>query len=275
MALASSAPHGAVFKFGSDIGFAGGYLRQQVDFFAQELSDVIGRGDDTWSKAIVFSGAVALGGSVLPPNIHTNPQVARRVKAAYGQALIQQELTRCFTGSRSVISELAFPLLTNEDFEHGDGVVALTPETEEVLRTGIAVENSLTIINTNDSMGTELEPPYNSNDIVAALVANAINARELFLFTDVGGVYRNYGTEQASLIGRASIEDDWDMLMNVCVDVTSQSGTGGMFSKIQAGRYFLQHNNVENTKLVYIAQLLPKDAIDGARSSGTFLKWAS
>lgn len=124
-------------------------------------------------------------------------------------------------------------------------------------------------------MGTELEPPYNSNDIVAALVANAINAQELFLFTDVEGVCRNYGEADQIRIASATITDDWDMLVEACKDETSQSGTGGMYSKILAGSYFLQHNNDNNTKHLYIARLHHKEAAISARSSGTTIKLAA
>lgn len=92
----SERPHGAVFKFGSDTGFAGGDLRRQVMAFAEELNEELARCDESWKTAIVFSGAVALGKSMLPGDIHQEQRVARRVRAAFGQTLIQRELTSYF-----------------------------------------------------------------------------------------------------------------------------------------------------------------------------------
>jgi len=71
-------------------------------------------------------------------------------------------------------------------------------------------------------------------DLAAAILARDVEATVLLILTDVAGVYRDFGTERAKLIDRASVDEARGMLTSGAL------GAGSMGPKVEAAARFIE-----------------------------------
>nr|QRW40807.1 gamma-glutamyl kinase [bacterium] len=123
---------------------------------------------------LVTSGAIALGRAAMAGRVPAR-DAERQVAAAMGQTLLAEAL-RSRLADRGLLS--AQFLLTPLDLcrpPHSDSV---TRALEETLDAGL-----VPVVNENDAVMVR------NNDVLAALLGGALNARLLLILTDVPGVY--------------------------------------------------------------------------------------
>jgi glutamate 5-kinase len=176
---------------------------------------------------VVSSGAVAAGMGIL--GLKTRPKAIkeRQAAAAVGQGyLIQrynEELSRFGLNSAQI-------LLTRLDLADRDRYQNARNTLETLLQNGI-----IPIVNENDTVAIE-ELCFGDNDRLSAMVAGLVDAQLLVIFSDVDGLYTDNprGNAQAELISR--VTDITTETFELASGKGSQLGTGGMSSKLNAGK---------------------------------------
>ena len=215
-----------VIKVGSNVLTAGGDDLEKGVFgnLAKCISILKEEG---YEVVIVSSGAIAAGrknlGCVdMPRSI---PQ--KQASAAIGQARLMWNYEGCFNKYKQKTAQV---LLTRDDLSCRRRFLNARNTLFALFQCGI-----IPIINENDSVVVE-EIKFGDNDILSALVTNLVDADLLLILTDRDGLcekdpqqYKN-----ANLIKVVEeINRDIEALAKGC---TSNVGTGGMISKIDAAK---------------------------------------
>ena len=84
-------------------------------------------------------------------------------------------------------------------------------------------------------MATE-EIEFGDNDTLSAIVSTLINADLLILLTDIDGFYTDNPHKNKNAKRLSVVETIDDTLMDMAKGTVTRYGTGGMYTKIAAGR---------------------------------------
>ena len=174
---------------------------------------------------LVTSGAIALGRSVLNLKAKPKNMALKQACAAIGQARLMEEYNNI--GQKYGI-KCGQILLNHDDFQIRKRLKFLQDCLEECLK-----NNVIPIINENDALAVE-EIKVGDNDTLASLLVPAIDADLLILFSDIDGLYDKNPKlyADAKLINIVDkIDDD---ILAMAGDATSNVGTGGMQTKLNA-----------------------------------------
>ncbi len=180
--------------------------------------------------ALVSSGAVASGMGRL--GLQTRPRSVAELQAlaAVGQNLLMHTYEGLFKKHGVLIGQV---LLTAEDILDSRRRYLNLKNTFRQLFSYGAVP----IINENDSVGVaELKRAIGDNDVLAAYVANMIQAQLLVLLSDVEGLYAAYtpGATGGEVLNQV---EGADPRLDALVGRSSNKvGRGGMATKLQAAR---------------------------------------
>jgi glutamate 5-kinase len=215
-----------VLKIGSNVlsGDDGAVNKERLRRVVEQIVGLIRQGKQV---LIVSSGAGICGVAAIN-------KWSRRGDINYKQALCavgQVELMNAykeFFGQHDI--HVGQMLLTREDF--GDHIRTLN--IRNTLFT-LVDEGVVPVINENDSVSVE-EIKLGDNDTLGALAANLWNADLLIILSDIDGVFdRNpQNDENAAFIGE--VYDTDALLAAIDSSGTSDFGTGGIVTKIQAAR---------------------------------------
>jgi glutamate 5-kinase len=223
----------AVVKVGTNsISKADGKLdEEEMRRLADQISAALKRTDRI---VLVTSGAVAAGIAELGLSPRPNHDIVfRQASAATGQSVLMAKYRELFRTHGVKVAQI---LLTAEDLSNRGSYLHTCNVLKMLLKMGL-----VPIINENDVTSVdELKPVtegfkvnFSDNDILSALVANAIRADILIILSDVDGLYTmNPRNPQAVIIKNVgNIVTD---LKNASIDGKSRAGRGGMQSKIKA-----------------------------------------
>ncbi|MDD4353231.1 MAG: hypothetical protein PHN56_02105 [Candidatus Nanoarchaeia archaeon] len=182
---------------------------------------------------IVTSGAKALGEKALKNyNLQlSNFMGYKQLCCATGQHLLMQKYDNIFGEKGYIVQQY---LITSEDLDDACKKQSFI----STMECNLKVNNLMPIINYNDSLAKyELERVsfFSDNDRLSATVAHIMNCDLLILLTKVGGIFRNYGEKNNSLINTLYYKEAKEFIKN---DIKSDKGTGGMASKIEACEIF-------------------------------------
>lgn len=202
----------------------GGLNRSKLDFFVSELSSLKDAG---YSVILVTSGAVAAGFRAL--GFTTRPKLLheKQASAAVGQALLMQAYQESFGRSGHTAAQI---LLTRMDFSNRRRIECALMTMEELLRQG-----AIPVINENDTVATE-ELKFGDNDMISALVANLVKAKQLIILTDTDGLYTADPRKDSNARRIERVSQISEDLMQLAGGSGSSVGTGGMRSKLEAAR---------------------------------------
>ena len=215
-----------VIKFGSALVTDGksGVARARIERWCTEIAAACALGREI---VVVSSGAVAAGMQRL--GLKQRPQALQKLQAAaaigqaglievYENALCQQQL------------HAAMVLLTRQDFNHRQSYL----NARNTLLSLLEMTQVIPIVNENDAIATE-EMCFGDNDLLAAMVANLIEADLLVLMTDQKGLFEADPAIQpdAPLVEVARAEDQ---SLDVYAGVGGKLGRGGMKTKLRAAR---------------------------------------
>jgi glutamate 5-kinase len=180
--------------------------------------------------ALVSSGAVASGMGRLGLQARPQSVAALQALAAVGQNLLMHTYEGLFKKHGVLIGQV---LLTAEDILDSRRRYLNLKNTFRQLFSYGAVP----IINENDSVGVaELKRNIGDNDVLAAYVANMMQAQLLVLLSDVEGLYASYAPGAPAGEVLRQVEGADPKLDDLVGRSSNKVGRGGMATKLQAAR---------------------------------------
>ncbi len=176
---------------------------------------------------IVSSGAIALGCKKLQLNKKTLKLDKSQAVASIGQIELMNLFKKTFNSNKINISQI---LITLEDTEQRRRAINAKRTFENLFEL-----NFVPVVNENDSIATS-EIKYGDNDRLASRVAQISGADCLILLSDVDGLYSKNPKihKNAKLI--KEIKNIDSKIENFSSKSTSEYGTGGMKTKIDAAK---------------------------------------
>ena len=176
---------------------------------------------------IVSSGAIALGCKKLQLNKKTLKLDKSQAVASIGQIELMNLFKKTFSSNKINISQI---LITLEDTEQRRRAINAKRTFENLFEL-----NFVPVVNENDSIATS-EIKYGDNDRLASRVAQISGADCLILLSDVDGLYSKNPKihKNAKLI--KEIKNIDSKIENFSSKSTSEYGTGGMKTKIDAAK---------------------------------------
>jgi glutamate 5-kinase len=220
-----------VFKFGSGT-LADGEGRINPRFlgeFAEQAAALIRDGKQI---VIVSSGAQAAGLSTMEKWARKRDLHYRQALCAVGQVVLMDAWRRAFDTPGLRIAQI---LLTRDDF--GDQIRTL--HMRNTLFT-LVDEGIIPVINENDTVSVE-EIKIGDNDTLAAQSAILWSADLLVLFSDIDGLYDRNPKEHPGAELVREVRDIDAVLRRISIGGTSEFGTGGIATKIDAARQALAY----------------------------------
>ncbi|MDR2073391.1 MAG: glutamate 5-kinase [Spirochaetaceae bacterium] len=215
-----------VFKFGSNI-LADNHGRINSDFlaqFARQGAQLIKAGKQI---VIVSSGAQVAGLSTMDKWARKRDLHYRQALCAVGQVKLMDAWERAFAPQDIHIAQI---LLTRDDF--GDHTRTLNMR--NTLFT-LVDEGIVPVINENDTVSVE-EIKIGDNDTLAAQSAILWSADLLVLFSDIEGLYDRNPKEDPGALLVESVHDIDAARLSVHTGGTSEFGTGGIVTKLDAAK---------------------------------------
>jgi len=189
--------------------------------------------------ALVSSGAVAAGMGRL--GLTERPRVTAELQAAaaVGQNLLVHTYENLFGRQGVPVGQV---LLTAGDIlDDRQRYVNLRNTFRQLFRYGV-----VPVINENDSVGVdELKRQLGDNDMLAAYVANLVQAQLLVILSDVEGLYRRYRDGHGEdLIHETTGGEDISGVEGrsagrIAGRLTGRLGRGGMVTKVRAAELLM------------------------------------
>ena len=192
----------------------------------EELAQQIVELQKDYYVVIVSSGAIATAKQYINTEEWKDLVASKQAMAAIGQPKLMQFYYEVFSDFNIQIAQC---LLTYRDFDSDIAKTNTINTIKELLK-----HNFVPIINENDTVAVE-EIELGDNDKLSAKVATLINAKTLFLVSDIEGVYDKnpHLHSDAKLIKEVS---DIDSVKQFIEEKKDGLGTGGMTSKLEAVR---------------------------------------
>ena len=201
----------------------------KIDVLVRELSDLKNRGKDV---ILVSSGATAVGREVIRRTsssrdlLEDSKITVKQACAAIGQARLMMTYQRFFTDYNQISAQI---LMDKNSITENLSKYNLYNTFNELLKFDV-----IPIVNENDSVAT-YEYSVGDNDNLSAMAASLMHADLLILLSDVDGLYTddprvNPDAEYIEYVPHLD-----ENLMKMAKQSTgSESGTGGMSTKLQA-----------------------------------------
>jgi glutamate 5-kinase len=211
-----------VVKLGSNVLVTarGALDHQLIARLAASIARLRARGIST---TVVTSGAIAAGLDAL--GLPARPDDLPRLQAcaAVGQAHLMQAYDQALAAHGCHAAQI---LITRDDFEHRDRYLNIRNCINSLAELG-----AVPILNENDTVGVD-EIRYGENDIIAALVANNLQADLLILLTTVEGLYRDAARHDLVDV----VEHLDERILRLADGTRSALGSGGMDTKLLAAQ---------------------------------------
>ncbi|MDR0501824.1 MAG: glutamate 5-kinase [Treponema sp.] len=220
-----------IFKFGSNTlaGKDGKINSEFLCEFAQQSAALIKNGKQI---VLVSSGAQVAGLSTMDKWARKKDIHYRQALCAVGQVELMDAWRRAFEKNSLHIAQI---LLTREDFS--DSIRTLNMR--NTLFT-LVDESVIPIINENDTVSVE-EIKIGENDTLAAQSAILWSADLLVLFSDIDGLYDKNPKEFPQAVLVEEVRDIDAVRKNITIGNTSDFGTGGISTKLDAAKLALSY----------------------------------
>lgn len=214
-----------VIKVGtSTLTYSTGKTNLQImDTLAMVLSDLQNQGKEI---VLVSSGAIGMAVGKLGLKEKPKETAKKQAVAAVGQCELMYLYDKLFSGYNNTVAQI---LLTGEDIAVPRRKRHMQNTINELLDMGI-----IPIVNENDSVSAD-EIEIGDNDNLSAMVADMIDADLLILFSDIDGLYDSdphYNKNAKKL----DIVYNIDEIKQMATGSSSTQGTGGMITKLEAGK---------------------------------------
>ncbi|MCL4499220.1 MAG: glutamate 5-kinase [Chloroflexi bacterium] len=176
---------------------------------------------------VVTSAAIAAGVEALGLKERPTSMPELQAAASVGQGMLLHEYAKRFAEEGLKVGQV---LLTQHDITHRQQYLNARNALRAVLEFG-----AVPIVNENDATAVD-EIKFGDNDLLAALVANIVEADLLVLLSDVDGLYSCDPKlrEGACLID--VVEEITPEVEELAGGAGTRFGSGGMFTKVQAAK---------------------------------------
>ncbi len=174
---------------------------------------------------LVTSGAIALGMHELGMSKKPSVMALKQACAALGQAKLMEAYNKASEIYNLKVGQI---LVNHDDFQVRKRMLYLTNTLDEMFKQKI-----IPIINENDALAVD-EIKVGDNDTLASLISPMIKADLLVLFSDIDGLYDKNPKlyPDAKMINKVEKIDD--SILAMVSGATTNVGTGGMETKIDA-----------------------------------------
>ena len=215
-----------VIKVGtSTLTYGTGRLNiRRTEELCKVLSDLKNSGHEV---ILVSSGALAMGVGKLSLKEKPKDIPTKQAVAAVGQCELMYFYDKLFEEYHHTVAQI---LLTNDDFLHQDRHQNFTNTMTRLLELGV-----LPIINENDTISTS-EISVGDNNTLSALVAKSVGADLLVLLSDIDGLYTADPRQDKNAKLVSVVKEINDDIEKSAGGIGSSLGTGGMKTKISAGK---------------------------------------
>ena len=199
----------------------------KLDVLVRELCDLRNQGKDV---VLVTSGAIAVGRKAvtLQDEDKDNPIAVKQAYAAIGQARLMMTYQKIFAEYNQVVAQI---LMTKNTIVDNLNRFNARNTFAELFKLGV-----IPIVNENDTVAT-YEIEIGDNDTLSAIVASLIQADLLILLSDIDGLYTDDPRKNPDAEYIEVVEELTEELLEMGKASTgSESGTGGMNTKLQAAK---------------------------------------
>jgi glutamate 5-kinase len=179
---------------------------------------------------LVTSGSVAAGYSVL--KLDKKIIANRQALASIGQPLLMSKYQKNFDKFDIVASQV---LLTEWEFDSRKSTFNAQNMIEVLLEHGV-----VPVINENDTIAVK-ELTFGDNDQLSAHVAHYFNADMLVILSDIDAYYDKDPRKYDDAVRRDSVSEILDDELNQEVTPNDNFATGGIVTKLKAGKFLLDH----------------------------------
>ncbi len=186
---------------------------------------------DGWSPVIVSSGAVAVGMGRLGLGERPSDIPGLQAAAAAGQAALTEAYARELERFGIACAQV---LLNRRDVVERESYLNVRNTFERLLELGV-----VPVVNENDTTSVT-EFSFGDNDLLGAIVAVLVGAERYVILTDIDGLYTADPARDASAERIEHLEGIDERILALAGGSASEVGTGGMRSKLNAGRALLQ-----------------------------------
>jgi glutamate 5-kinase len=211
-----------VIKVGSSLLANSDHLTPRYAFMHGLLGDIASLQNEDYEVVLTSSGSVALGLNSINASIEDASVQDKQAAAACGQPILMHAYKQV---ALEYGFDIAQVLVTLEDLEDRRRFLNTKNTIHRLIERGV-----MPIVNENDTVTTE-EIRVGDNDRLAAKVAQMIQADYLFILTCVDGLYDRDPAEPGAVLVESI--DDVSQYLEV-TSGTSNLGSGGMFTKMQA-----------------------------------------
>ncbi len=175
--------------------------------------------------ALVTSGAIALGMHELKLTKKPKELSLKQACAAVGQAKLMESYNKVASLYDLVLGQI---LVSHDDFQIRKRMLILSDTLDSMFKNSI-----IPVINENDALAVD-EIKVGDNDTLASLISPMIKADLLVLFSDIDGLYDKNPKlyPDAKMINKVEKIDD--SILAMVGGATTNVGTGGMETKIDA-----------------------------------------
>ncbi len=201
--------------------------RQWLEALADDVARLRGRKQDV---VIVSSGAIAVGRRHLKFKEGALRLEEKQAAAAVGMVHLAHAYHEVLAKRGHTIAQV---LLTLDDTENRRRYLNARTTLNELLDLG-----AIPVINENDTVATD-EIRFGDNDRLAARVAAMISADLLVLLSDIDGLYGADPRKDKAAKRISTVREVTPEIESMAGDPGSGDGSGGMVTKIAAGRIAL------------------------------------
>jgi len=198
-----------------------------VEELCKVISDIKNAGNQV---IVVSSGAIGMGTGKLGLRERPKDIPTKQAAAAVGQCELMYIYDKLFGEYNHIVAQL---LITGEDIENEERHTNFSNTLTRLMDLG-----AIPIINENDTVATK-EIVIGDNDTLAAIVAQSVKADKLVLLSDIDGLYTAdpHLDPNATLIPIINKVDD--RILALAGVSSSNLGTGGMVTKLEAAKICL------------------------------------
>ncbi len=199
------------------------YIR--IERMIRELCDLKNRGMDV---CLVSSGAIAVGRQSMGITVRPRKISRKQALASIGQARLMSIYQKYFAEYNVQAGQILMTkntILDNVSRKNAENTF------EELFEMGV-----VPIVNANDTIST-FEINFGDNDTLSAVVCALTGADLLVLLSDIDGLYTgNPRTDEGARLIDEILEINEDTYRFASAETGSSVGTGGMKTKLDAGR---------------------------------------
>lgn len=215
-----------IVKIGtSTLAYPTGHLNiRHIEALCKVISDIKNAG---FEVIVVSSGAVGMGMGKLSLGERPKDLALKQAAAAVGQCELMYVYSRLFGEYNHTVAQI---LVTAENFSDYTQHENFSNTIDRLLSLGV-----IPIINENDTVAVN-ELKIGDNDTLAAMVAKSIGADMLVLLSDIDGLYTADPNKDPAATLIPVIESVTPEIEALADGSTSNVGTGGMVTKIEAAK---------------------------------------